>query len=911
MIVGRSGELGRLDQMLADVNGGGWGRALVVGDPGIGKTVLLGTVARRAASRRLRVVRVRVAEGEADLPFALVDDLFRAAGEPAPSSVPGVSRRSAALLDLLLAMTAIEPVLLLVDDMQNADDASVTAFSLAVERAAQAPLGVLVATRPVPDLEQRFSQWPRLELSPLSVDESVTLLRSVLGGTADESVLAALARTLQGHPLALTEVTALLTADQLAGRVPLPDHLPVTPALVAAWSGGLDRLPEPSRVALLCLAVAGSDPALLTVLLRASGCVAADLDEAVRGRLVVVRTGATPRFAHPMVREVVLDTAPAHLVRAVHERAARAAGQLGLPPSVVVRHLVRSVVLPDVQTAAAIADQAARAEQLGQYDAACRAWESAAQLSPTEDARVERALHGILLVVHLGLGGSAIGGLLDLVDGAPLEPEAARWVRWLGATLRADSDPAGSLSAQWAAIEDARRSSPELLPNLLWEAAATAWTLGDPEQGLRAAREVAELGAATTDTSMTTPSMTTPAWTGTALLAVAAFEAGDLERAMQLRAEALSQANAVDPATLDLATLLDVVTLDDLLLDMGEGAARRLAVAEEQMGEAAEPLACLVGIQAWRARARGDWGAARALLARGRPLADRVGATGAQRGMAALAVELAALSEDDEVLRREAARLRTLAGRWGDRRRLATLDRSLGLRALVDGRLEAAIASLAAAADVPFLGRGLRDGVLTARVDLVEALVRSGDRDAAMVRAGEIRPLLCAMGTPLALALAARVAALVAATDEDADRHYGEALDDHAAAGDPFEEARTLLLHGEQLRRSRRRREARLALESSVRLFESLGATPWLTRASEELRACGGSHAAAAGGGASLESLTAQELAVVKEVAAGRSNREVAGALFLSPRTVEFHLSNVYRKLGVRGRTGLVSRIRT
>ncbi len=422
-----------------------------------------------------------------------------------PSSVPGVSRRSAALLDLLLAMTAIEPLLLLVDDMQNADDASVTAFSLAVERAAAAPLGVLVATRPAPDLERRFSQWPRLELSPLSADESVTLLRSVLGDAADESVLAALAQTLQGHPLALTEVTALLTADQLAGRAPLPDHLPVTPALVAAWSGGLDRLPEPSRVALLCLAVAGSDPALLTALLGASGCVAGDLDEAVRGRLVVVRTGATPRFAHPMVREVVLDTAPAYLVRAVHERAARAAGRLGLPPSVVVRHLVRSVVLPDVPTAAAIADQAARAEQLGHYDAACRAWESAAQLSPTEDARVERALHGILLVVHLGLGGSAIGGLLDLVEGAPLEPEAARWVRWLGATLRADSDPAGSLSAQWAAVEDARRSSPELLPNLLWEAAATAWTLGDPEQGLRAAREVAELGAATTDTSMTTP----------------------------------------------------------------------------------------------------------------------------------------------------------------------------------------------------------------------------------------------------------------------------------------------------------------------------------------------------------------------------------------------------------------------
>ncbi len=181
MIVGRSGELGRLDQMLADVNGGGWGRALVVGDPGIGKTMLLSTVARRAARHRLRVIRVRVPDGEADVPFALLDELFRAAGAPAPSSVPGVSRRSAALLDLLLGLTATEPVLLIVDDVQNADGASLTAFVLAVERSAEAPLGVLLAARPAPNVEQRFVRWLRLELSPLSADESVTLLRSVLG----------------------------------------------------------------------------------------------------------------------------------------------------------------------------------------------------------------------------------------------------------------------------------------------------------------------------------------------------------------------------------------------------------------------------------------------------------------------------------------------------------------------------------------------------------------------------------------------------------------------------------------------------------------------------------------------------------------------------------------------------------
>jgi DNA-binding CsgD family transcriptional regulator len=136
--------------------------------------------------------------------------------------------------------------------------------------------------------------------------------------------------------------------------------------------------------------------------------------------------------------------------------------------------------------------------------------------------------------------------------------------------------------------------------------------------------------------------------------------------------------------------------------------------------------------------------------------------------------------------------------------------------------------------------------------------------------------------------------------------HYHRALAAHALTGEPFEQARTHLLLGEHLRRNRRRSEARAHLQTAVHAFDWLGASPWSVRAGQELRAAGGQP-----GGVGHESsgdvsaLTPQERAVALAVASGMSNREVAETLFLSPRTVEYHLGNVYRKLGVHGRGAL------
>ena len=151
-------------------------------------------------------------------------------------------------------------------------------------------------------------------------------------------------------------------------------------------------------------------------------------------------------------------------------------------------------------------------------------------------------------------------------------------------------------------------------------------------------------------------------------------------------------------------------------------------------------------------------------------------------GLTALSVELAALCGDDDIMRRDAALLREVAFRCGNRPRLAGLDKALGLRALVDGRLGDAVADLSAAADVGFLGRGLRDAVLPARVDLIEALVRSGDYAEAAGRHSELHPLLADMGDPLATALDERAAALLTG-GEEAGSTTATALAAHAMSG--------------------------------------------------------------------------------------------------------------------------------
>jgi DNA-binding CsgD family transcriptional regulator len=216
----------------------------------------------------------------------------------------------------------------------------------------------------------------------------------------------------------------------------------------------------------------------------------------------------------------------------------------------------------------------------------------------------------------------------------------------------------------------------------------------------------------------------------------------------------------------------------------------------------------------------------------------------------------------------------------------------------------------AAAGHLEFAGgfaveHGLGDPVLLNWAgDLVEALIRSAEPDRARLVSEVVAAEAARTGRPTQCAVAARCRGLLAETEQAADEAYAEALRWHRRAAQPFQEARTRLQYGELLRRHRRRADARAELRAALDGFERLGADPWAARARSELRATG--ITARSRSGPSKPDLTPQELRVALVVSEGATNAEAATQLFLSAKTVEYHLSSVYRKLGIRSRAQLV-----
>jgi DNA-binding CsgD family transcriptional regulator len=226
---------------------------------------------------------------------------------------------------------------------------------------------------------------------------------------------------------------------------------------------------------------------------------------------------------------------------------------------------------------------------------------------------------------------------------------------------------------------------------------------------------------------------------------------------------------------------------------------------------------------------------------------------------------------------------------------------ALGELELALGRPDAAIDQFGRLEDL-LAELGLADVDLSPAPELVDALVRVGRDSEAQQAADRYASRAAAKGQPWALARAARALALTS-PDADIDRHFGAALEHHARTLDSFELARTQLCHGSRLRRARRRTEARPPLRAALATMEALGAVPWADQAAGELRATG--ETAQRRDAAAADRLTPQELQVARMLAGGRTTREAAAALFLSPKTVEYHLRHVYVKLGIRSRAEL------
>jgi len=297
--------------------------------------------------------------------------------------------------------------------------------------------------------------------------------------------------------------------------------------------------------------------------------------------------------------------------------------------------------------------------------------------------------------------------------------------------------------------------------------------------------------------------------------------------------------------------------------------------------------------------------AARAGAARSLAMAESIGVPGGIAFNLSTLAWLAAVQGRESEAREHAARADELAQRglgFGFLR--GRLQATLGLLELGLARPLAAIEKLRPVADL-VERHGLREpGIVPYAPDLIEAHARTGERQAAMRELAKLAELAGALDRRWALAAVARLHGLLG-RDDDLDEHFGAALELHEqAAGSPFERARTELLFGERLRRAKRRVEAREHLRSAVELFDGLGAVPWSEQARRELRASGESIPRR--DPTAPERLTPQELQVALQVAEGKTNRDVAAALFLSPKTVEFHLTRVYRKLNIHSRAELV-----
>ncbi|POM26772.1 putative HTH-type transcriptional regulator [Actinomadura rubteroloni] len=873
MLYGRDEEQRRIAALLAGAREGRSGALVLRGEAGIGKTALLDAVVEPG----LRVLRATGVEAEAELAFAglsqllwPVRDRLDALPEPhaaalhgalgtVPAERPDRFAAGLALLTLLADLAETEPVLCLVDDAHWLDAATAESLQFAARRLTAERVVLLVAVRDdcapgacrVPCFP--FAGLPELVVDRLAPADADRLLAARgLPAARRTDVI----RQSAGNPLALVEFGAPGSAFP-GGPAPLP----VADRVLAGYQARIARLPEQSRWMLLLAAAEGRGhlSSLLTAAAE-SGASLADLAPAERDWLVAV-TGSTLFFRHPLIRAAAYQSAPADRRVAAHRVLAATAEN----PDCRVRHRASAAIAPDEEVAAELSAGAERARSRGGHGTAAALYRRAAELSPDAADRVRRIataaeLH--LLSGHPGEAEELALGAEGLTDD-PVETTRLVRVRAAVEFERGDTRTAARMLVDRAA----HTPSGEVVP-LLRTAALYGWTSGTASAVCAAD---ARLRAAGLDDRFVR---------GLARMIEGAY------------------ADGVPPLAAHVA---DALAASPASPDRPDAVQAALAIGAD------DAVAVLTAEEIAHHRRRGLLGALPALLhAQARVQLER-----GLHGDAAASVEEAAALARDTGLTRRAGRLAAaharLAAIEGDEARVraaedavpggAFAQAALALLDLGSGRPDETVRRLAPLVAGP---RRHAAGMMSSIADLAEAAVRLGRPDEARPAAVRLRAWADATGQPWALALALRCAALL----DDAEDPYLRALDEHTRADRPFEAARTELLYGEWLRRHRRRADARRPLRSALETFERLRAAPWAERARGELRATGEAVTLAPDADA-LDRLTPQERQVVRLAAAGTSSREIAAQLFLSPRTVEYHLYKAYPKLGVSSRREL------
>jgi DNA-binding CsgD family transcriptional regulator len=715
--------------------------------------------------------------------------------------------------------------------------------------------------------------FDELVVSGLDVRSAGELLAGTVRPPSPE-VSARLVELTGGNPLALGETAALLTAEQLAGRAALPDPLPVGAGIGQIFGGQVARLPEAGRLLLLVAAVDGRGD--LDLALRAAerlGVERAALDPLEEAGLVLVEAGSI-RFRHPLIRSAVHAAATSVRRREVHAVLADLLDERG-DADRRAWHRAAATVGHDEDVAAELAASGARARGRGGYADAAAALTGAAELTPAPAVRARRF---------------ADAATAAWLGGRPGQAETC-----LSAARELATEPA--LLAELAQLRgrfELNQGDAAQALRLFLDAGDTVELLADASE---AASYVGDM-AALAEVGRRAESLPDGFLPGV-LVGIGALVGGDAERGATAVRRALLRAGELTEADdlLWAASAASYLGEADVSADLAARAGR-VARVSGMTGT----LPVVLEFAATGERMNGRFAVSEAISAEGLALAREAGYANCAAAHLANLAAVAAVCGREEECRRYAEEALAIAIPHRVGLRVGVASYALGLLDLGLGRFAAAHARLSA---LTTAGPGAGHPVVVWRSapDLVEAAVGCGDLDAARATTAFLRQWSVNAETAQSRAFLSRCLAVLE-VGEPAFALFEESLRLHAEGAAPaFDQARTSLLYGERLRRTHRAGDARRHLRSALEAFQRVGAEPWAERAYRELRAAG--ETVSRPEPAVLASLTPQELRIARLVADGGSSREVAATLFLSPRTVEYHLYKIYPKLGITSRTEL------
>ena len=889
--------------------------ALVLSGPaGIGKSTVWRAAIDEARRRGYRALVTRGVEAEAELAFAGLADLFatsfdevayrlpvaqrnalevtlqRAPGQGQPPSPLAISL---AALGVVRALAEATPIIVAADDLPWLDKPSARVLDFLVRRIGDVRVGFLTAFRTTaesPDGPQFEFAGPveRLEVGPLDLDAIDALLRRDLDLALPRPDLAWVHRESRGNAFVALELGRAVHKGGSRPGLGIPSVATDSASLVQSRLAGL---PEAARLPLAAVA-ATSQPTTPSIIDACPGAGPA-LDAAVDARVLEI-DGSRLRFSHPLLASGAYGRLGEEERRQLHGRLAATTAD----PEERARHLALATTIPDPIVAAQLDAAAAYARGRGAPEAAGELELHASRLTPPSDATdfQRRVLSAAESFIQAGDPGRARAILEAHVDRSPTGPERADALRLL-ADVRSGDDWEAKLALLDRALAEAGADAG--LRGRLLEARSQALHFL-----LRAAGEsLANAAEAVTEARRQgDPTVLCSALASAIFAKLNVGDALDLK----MRDELMALSDQVEalrvfqwPAFAHALTEVDTDQLDS--------ADHTLAMLHRRALELGDwdSLPLIASAHSNVAYQLGRWQEARDLARQGERGSRQNGQqTGLAWSLAMRALVEVRLGQDavvDTLL--DEARETATAIRAG--LYVADQDAIAGLRWLELGDAVAAESALRRAGqrmlEEGYVGM-FRRNVLS---EWVEALIASGRLREATALIADHEDELRRLNTPAALAATLRAKALAAAAAGDeagAEAGFLEALAIHDRVPSPFPRGRTLLAHGEALRRARQRGRSRAALVEAMAIFEALPAPRWLARAKAELERTG--HRAR---GARF-SPTEQQIADL--VAAGQTNREVAEVLFMSPHTVEAHLTRIYQSLGVRGRTELAAALR-